>query len=313
MRTIPKHISNLLFEYDCVIVPGLGGFITNYKPAVINHTHHTFYPPSKQVSFNAGLDGNDGLLAHSVATELKVEYAEAVKIIEQEVHAIKISLLKGQKVELVKIGTLVSNSEDSIQFVPSNEVNYLGEAYGLTKFTSNAINRSSQDSIESLNTPAIRKTLKWAAVLVPFATIALWGALNTGTLNNLYNNYASVIPTTSKAVTYTKPAPVYVKPVVGKPVATAGAAPVETVKQEVAQKADCYFIIAGAFSVADNARKYVDQLKSEGYKASLAGQNSRNLHLVSIQSFSDEQSAAESMEHFHQNGFPSVWLLSKVE
>lgn len=313
MRTLPKHISNLLFEYDCVIVPGLGGFITNYKPAVINHTHHTFYPPSKQVSFNAGLDGNDGLLAHSIATDLNVEYSEAVRMIEQEVHAIKVSILKGQKVEIDKIGTLVSNSEDSIQFVPSNEVNYLGEAYGLTKFTSNAIYRTSQDGMESLSTPVIRKTLKWAAVLAPFAIVALWGALNTGTLNNLYNNYASVIPTTSNAVTYTKPAPAYVKPVVAKPLASTPKAPVETVKQEVVQKADSYYIIAGAFSVAENARRYVDQLKSEGYNASLAGQNSRNLHLVSIQSFSEEQLAVSSMEHLRQNGFPSVWLLSKGE
>jgi hypothetical protein len=33
---LDHYISQLLFRYDCVIVPNLGGFVTNYKPATIN-------------------------------------------------------------------------------------------------------------------------------------------------------------------------------------------------------------------------------------------------------------------------------------
>jgi len=34
---IPKQISELLYQHDSVIVPGLGGFVTEYKPVVIDH------------------------------------------------------------------------------------------------------------------------------------------------------------------------------------------------------------------------------------------------------------------------------------
>jgi hypothetical protein len=32
---IEQYISELLYKYDCVIVPGLGGFVANYKSATI--------------------------------------------------------------------------------------------------------------------------------------------------------------------------------------------------------------------------------------------------------------------------------------
>ena len=42
---LDKYISELLFDYDCVIVPQLGGFVTNYKPAYFDKG--IAHPPSK--------------------------------------------------------------------------------------------------------------------------------------------------------------------------------------------------------------------------------------------------------------------------
>ncbi|NLA48282.1 MAG: hypothetical protein GX876_02335, partial [Bacteroidales bacterium] len=60
---ITSFIRELLFSHDCVIVPGFGGFVGNYAPARIDRATSTFYPPSKQISFNRNLRNNDGLLA----------------------------------------------------------------------------------------------------------------------------------------------------------------------------------------------------------------------------------------------------------
>ena len=76
---IEKHISALLYRYQCVIVPGFGAFLTETKPASLDADTHTFYPPKKQISFNANLKNNDGLLANHIALQEKISYGEAVR------------------------------------------------------------------------------------------------------------------------------------------------------------------------------------------------------------------------------------------
>lgn len=338
MKTLSKQISTLLYEHDCVIVPGLGGFITNYKPALIHPHHHTFYPPSKQVTFNTALTGNDGVLISAFANTQGVDFNEAKRIIDQKVHSIRVSLLKGQKVEFEEIGYLISNRENHIEFHSYNKNNYLGEAYGLTKFDFNAINRTNNASV--INKPVVRQTMRWAAVLVPIAAVALWATLNTGTVNKLYQDYASLIPS-AREVSSTPPAPVK-NTVSAKPAAIKEAAGknataisgesgeasvseaevnssssagkneiVEEATNTLAETGITYHIIAGAFSIPENAAKLVDELKSEGYNASVIGQNRRKLHMVSIGSFTDKEMAGSRMNELHHNGFPSAWLLEK--
>ncbi|MFN2430356.1 MAG: hypothetical protein ABR574_10085, partial [Cryomorphaceae bacterium] len=36
MAALDQYINELLYDYDCVILPQLGGFVTNYKPAQID-------------------------------------------------------------------------------------------------------------------------------------------------------------------------------------------------------------------------------------------------------------------------------------
>ena len=61
---VDKSISELLYQFDCVIIPDFGGFVANYAGAKIQPIQNTFTPPSKQISFNRNLTSNDGLLAN---------------------------------------------------------------------------------------------------------------------------------------------------------------------------------------------------------------------------------------------------------
>ena len=72
---IVRHINNLLLKHNCVIVPGLGGFVANYKSARIHPVNHTFTPPAKEIVFNTGLKHNDGILATYIALELNINYS----------------------------------------------------------------------------------------------------------------------------------------------------------------------------------------------------------------------------------------------
>ena len=39
---IDEHISGLLYDHDCVIVPDFGGFVGNMRPARLDGTRHRF-------------------------------------------------------------------------------------------------------------------------------------------------------------------------------------------------------------------------------------------------------------------------------
>ena len=66
--TLANYINDLLYRYDCVIVPNFGGFITNIIGANVSAEKNTFYPPKKQITFNVYLQHNDGLLANYIAS-----------------------------------------------------------------------------------------------------------------------------------------------------------------------------------------------------------------------------------------------------
>jgi len=48
-----------------VIVPDLGGFVTQYSPAYFDEVAGVFVAPSRQVGVNPLLQADDGLLAQS--------------------------------------------------------------------------------------------------------------------------------------------------------------------------------------------------------------------------------------------------------
>lgn len=45
MLTLAKHIETLLVKHNCVVIPGLGGFVTQHQDAYYNEEEGCFYPP----------------------------------------------------------------------------------------------------------------------------------------------------------------------------------------------------------------------------------------------------------------------------
>ena len=86
---LATYIKDLLYRYDCVIVPDFGGFVTKRISAKINETTHQFFPPSKQLSFNRNLNNNDGLLANYIASVENISFEKAS-------NAIALSVIKWQ-------------------------------------------------------------------------------------------------------------------------------------------------------------------------------------------------------------------------
>jgi hypothetical protein len=95
-----SYISQLLYRYQFVTVPGFGAFLTEIQSAQWNANSNAFYPPKKLISFNSHLKNNDGLLANHIAQTEKTTYENAVVAIENEVSAWKKALQLDGKIAL---------------------------------------------------------------------------------------------------------------------------------------------------------------------------------------------------------------------
>jgi hypothetical protein len=199
---ISRHIADLLYHHECVIVPGLGGFIKAYRPAQIIHSTHEFYPPSGTVAFNAGLSVNDGLLANYIASIENTSYREALYEIKQWVGTCLDSIKKGDKVSLDGIGDIFINASGKLEFVPSIQVNFNADSFGLPVFFAKAAANNTLNIPEIQSTKLtssgtklrrlIPETLKWAAVLAPFIAFVLWGSLKGNIIDNYVHNYTGM-------------------------------------------------------------------------------------------------------------------------
>jgi hypothetical protein len=142
---IAGYIGDLLYDYECVVIPGLGGFITNDKPAqVINVTHH-FKPPFRVVHFNAHLKTNDGLLVNYVAAKENLSYREAKSRVDQFAFQCTKALENGKRIKFHGIGNLHLTPEKNIEFTQDLSINYNPQAFGLGSFVSPAIARTTEE------------------------------------------------------------------------------------------------------------------------------------------------------------------------
>jgi len=202
---ISRHISYLLFDHECVIVPGLGGFVSNYAPAKIHPVQHLFQPPSKTILFNPELKNNDGLLANFIAESEKISFSEALAIIDAFVNSTRSSVKSGQKLKLEKIGVLHAGIDGRLLFDQDKKANYLKASYGFSSFISPMINRRYRKVTKKPETkftdrhdserPKTRKqTVVWALVLIPLFIVFGWISLKTQMWNGSSKSVTSIVP-----------------------------------------------------------------------------------------------------------------------
>jgi hypothetical protein len=109
MIELSKHIEVLLLENDCVIVPGLGGFIAHKRQAAYSIQKGEFMPPLRTIGFNPQLIMNDGLLVQSYMQAFNTDFPDATRRIEKTVAEIKDQLYQQGQVTLHNVGTIYYN------------------------------------------------------------------------------------------------------------------------------------------------------------------------------------------------------------
>lgn len=131
MKELAKHIEVLLLEHDCVIVPGLGGFIAHYRSAYYDSTEKRYYPPTRSIGFNPQLTINDGLLVQSYMKAYNTDFPDATRKIEQVVVQIKDILYHDGELFINHVGTLYNNVNGVYEFLPTENGFFTPSLYGL--------------------------------------------------------------------------------------------------------------------------------------------------------------------------------------
>lgn len=136
---LEEHISQLLFQHDCVIVPNFGAFISHRAPVLFHRENQTLTPPFKELSFNSALKKSDGILIQAIATQEQISFEQASIRIDEQVKFWEEHLRSGKFLALPKIGLLKLNTSEKIEFEPQKKINYLAESYGLQTVKANLL------------------------------------------------------------------------------------------------------------------------------------------------------------------------------
>ena len=296
---IEDYIKDLLYRYDCVIIPNFGGFVTNKISAQIHKDSNTFYPPTKQIGFNVNLIHNDGLLANYIASSENISFDQATAKIKVTVsHWNK--LIKTTSLHIKNIGSFSLNEKNQLIFKPTSKTNYLKSSFGLTPTESPVVVRSAQKVIPLISTQKTRRKaplfLKYAAtaaVLLSLSYVGWTGYENKQEQLNFAKDQKKI---EEKIQTATF--------VIENPLATIEL----NVNKEVPKS---FHVIAGAFQFVENAHKKVNQLNSKGFNATVLGTNKWGLTQVAYASFYKKSDAFKSLADIRKIDSKDAWLLVK--
>ncbi|WP_245574847.1 SPOR domain-containing protein [Aequorivita capsosiphonis] len=305
---LTTYITDLLYRYECVIIPGFGAFLTRSKSAYIDASSNTFHPPSKIVSFNKQLQANDGLFANYVASVDKCSYETALQQIRNYTTQISRELSEGKKITFKNIGEFSLNEEKLLQFEPLAQQNFNASAFGLSSFTSPKINREVyKETVEALEkkapiaitpeTRAAKPYLKYAAI----AVIAI-SAIGFGSLKFYENqvqkfNYAERQKANSLIDNQIQEATFVIEN------------PLPVLSLHLPKHSGKYHIVAGAYRLEDNADKKIEQLREKGYSPLKMETTRYGLHQVLYSSFEDRKEALNNLHEIKRTENADAWLL----
>ena len=322
---IEKYISELLYRYQCVGVPGFGAFLCEWQSAQVIVAQNSFVPPKKVISFNSHIKNNDGLLANHIALQEKISYENAVSKIQTQVVFWLEKLENKESLVLENIGEIFSNSEHNFVFKPNTAINYLTDSFGLAGFNSPEIARENQiqteivsevapqietpvsvNTTEEAETPVIplngknrtKNWMKYAAAVAIFASAGTYGY-------KMYFDYtieqqtSIVEKTVQEKINQKLQEATFVIP-----------NPINAVDLTLeASHTEKYHVVAGAFRSKQNAINAMNDLISKGFEAHLLTENKYGLIPVAFGSFSNLTEAQNLKIQIKAKDSVDAWLL----
>jgi hypothetical protein len=322
-----KLVELLLFEFDCVILPGFGGFVAQKTNANIHPSGMFAYPASKIIAFNKNLNQNDGLLANKLAKHNNMSFDNAQEEVEKYIQYLVLELDKSKKFTFGKIGSFIRDNNNVVEFIPFTKINFLLDSYGLPAIQ---IQPLAEQSIvrprTELPKPQVQqkagKLKRWvpAIVSLPVAVAILaWPFMNHSGkqgLNNFsgFGMFGSNESGYSERITIELPAlperSFLVEPTTENNTTeevTHSIVESNNPQNNFTASTSTWELIVGCFQLEENAQNLVAELKSKGFDASIAGTAPNGLIRVSAGGANNRQQLEETYVRAKQNGLDVWW------
>ncbi|MFC2112559.1 SPOR domain-containing protein [Bacteroidota bacterium] len=309
MLDFGKYIKELLLLHDCVILPGLGGFVANYKPAEFDAVRNTVNPPSKHILFNSNLVHNDGLLYAHVSKAMGHGYKDTENMAQTFIDGIRRDTRRGMKFTIGGLGYFYADGEGQIMFSEEAGNNYLLESYGLPllqyrEFEKQPIPETYRSIDREIDPIARQRRIRrWAygTAAACLVTAMILVPIKTG-----YFNQAGIdIPT---ADSFRKEQPVNV----GAEEQGDDAYHVNQAGLTPASKSFLinpeYHIIVGSFKDFGNARQLRNQVISKGYEARILC-TQKSSYRVTAGTYTEKSEASVELA-FVLSDYDEAWVLS---
>lgn len=336
MEQLVFHISKLLESTDCVIVPGLGGFVSHEHSAELDLLKHRLNAPGKHLSFNPRLSKNDGLLANHLAETEGISYNEALIWINETVEQIKNRLKEKTTVHLGFLGSLRMEG-DNVIFSKGPLVVPSKKHFGLESFhvvpVADLPVEKTRSNVIALE-PKSNKKWWYAAAALPLALYLAWIPTSSGMLNPGYQFEASDLNPfkTADCTEYelrtsswtpfdlevdepsipseSNSRYLNLKLIESDKTLVVDLDPQEPIDERAISNTDQgYFTIVGCFSSRSNAEKLIAQLERKGLTASIIDFH-KGLHRVATSQHLDQAGAREELARVKKIQ-PGAWLLKK--
>ncbi len=325
---LESYISQLLYRYQCVIVPGFGAFLTENQPAQRNDQTHSFSPPKKSISFNALVKNNDGLLANHIIKSERISYETAVNYINFEVENWNAKLEEIGQITIKNIGDFYLNADRKIIFEPFAQNNFLTDSFGLNTILSPEIERFTEEATYIEKPPIQSQTaativplitneikmpqqksqyLKYAAILIVSCGLGVMGA------NALYTEHAKVVnleyelhnKVEQQVENKIQTATFFISNPLRKVVKT------KTVKTVLNATENLnYHVVAGVYAKQANGQKQAKKLIALGYNAKVLPANEKGSYTVIYNSYSSMDEAKKAEIEIKKNQ-PDAWILTQ--
>lgn len=305
MMEIVSHIRDLLYRYECVIVPGFGAFLIHHHSAYIEENSGQFMPPQKFLSFNRQLQSNDGLLANYMTSVYGVSYIEALQNLREQTLIWTQELEANSSIVFEGLGSIHINSEGAWEFVVDENNLFSKASFGLSPLNLASLEIEQEQHVPVLNISQGKSRKPWA-----YATAII--ALGIGISGFAwYKNDVEQYNITQQKIANKQ---------VEEQIHTASfsiANPLPaiqlSIKEEV-QKAPAYYVVAGAYRALENAEKKVAQLHKVGFtQAYILGQNRFGLHEVVYRNYDSKNQAINDMHRIMRTDNENAWLLIKED
>ena len=324
MNNIDPIIKELLVLHDCVIFPGLGGFVAQYASSTISDDNLTFKPPFKQILFNKNLTNNDGLLANSISKEWGISYEESVEKISSLLFKINNEIKTNKQFSFEGIGILYEVN-GILNFKQQSE-NLLMESFGLRSINMNDfLSHSSEGKIISIKSKSdVKQIIKnWsvAAAVIVLLFYSAWIPLKT----NLFNQDSDFSYSDLNPFTFSKRGPsqeIKSNLVHKVPLSSENTVSKNLIKtkKEIKKpisislnnktKSFSYEVIIGSFGEEKNAKNLIKKLRKKSFKARQLP-FFKQLFRVSAGKFSNKKNAVEYQKQIKKKLHISSWILIK--